>query len=129
MLIVNYADRNPDEPMVTPPSVGVSLYLRVAGTRLAPDMGAYGYRCGDGTEFTMAVLADMSAITLIPASSIERIPRLDLSKTESDSGARYEGGGFVFHAHGETIQLTGPEFETTCRPMQNPDEAPFNFGD
>lgn len=33
-LIVNYADRKPNEPMVTPPSVGVSKYLKVSGTQL-----------------------------------------------------------------------------------------------
>lgn len=129
ILIVNYADRKPDEPFATPPSVGVSLFLRVTGTHLAPDMGAYGYRCGDGTEFTMSPVSDMSAITLIPASNVERIPRVTLSKTESATGARYEGQGIVFHAHGEGVDLKTSTFETTCMPMQNPDEAPFNFGD
>jgi hypothetical protein len=34
-LIVNYADRNPDEPMVTPPSVAVSKYFTVSGSQLS----------------------------------------------------------------------------------------------
>jgi hypothetical protein len=33
-LIVNYADRRPGEPMTTRPSVGVSKYFRVVGSRL-----------------------------------------------------------------------------------------------
>jgi hypothetical protein len=33
-IIANYADRKPGEPMTTPPSVGVSLYLSVNGTTL-----------------------------------------------------------------------------------------------
>jgi len=34
MLIVNYAERRPSEPMTTQPSLGVSKYLRVEGTTL-----------------------------------------------------------------------------------------------
>ncbi len=34
-VIVNYADRNPGEPMVTTPSLGVSKYLQVKGTSLS----------------------------------------------------------------------------------------------
>ena len=33
-VIVNYADRKPSDPMTTPPSVGVSKYLKVEGTTL-----------------------------------------------------------------------------------------------
>jgi hypothetical protein len=33
-LIVNYADRKPGEPMTSPPSVGVSKYLKIVGGRL-----------------------------------------------------------------------------------------------
>ncbi len=34
VLIVNYADRAPGEPMTTKPSIGVSKYLKVVGTDL-----------------------------------------------------------------------------------------------
>lgn len=33
-IIVNYATRKPDEPMTTPPSVGVSKYFKVSDSRL-----------------------------------------------------------------------------------------------
>ncbi|GEM_PF-1654865 len=91
--------------------------------------GSYGYRCGDGTEFTMSPSEDMESILLIPATSVERIPETIISRTESETGARYEGNGIVFHAHGETVALSTDEFETTCLPMTSQDEAPFNFGD
>ena len=47
-IIVNYADRNPGEPMTTQPSLGVSKYLRYDGTVLqvsSPVVGA-GEHCG-----------------------------------------------------------------------------------
>jgi hypothetical protein len=34
IITVNYADRKPTDPMSTPPSIGVSKYLVVAGTTL-----------------------------------------------------------------------------------------------
>jgi hypothetical protein len=34
MLIVNYVERKPGEPMTTRPSMGVSKYLKVEGTML-----------------------------------------------------------------------------------------------
>lgn len=33
-IIVNYAERNQDDPMTTPPSVGVSLYLTINNNQL-----------------------------------------------------------------------------------------------
>ena len=33
-IVVNYADRAPGEPMTTPPSVGVSTYLKMNGSQL-----------------------------------------------------------------------------------------------
>ncbi|MDR3547689.1 MAG: hypothetical protein P4M11_05380 [Candidatus Pacebacteria bacterium] len=35
-LLVNYADRAPNDPMSAKPSIGVSKYLKVTGTTLAP---------------------------------------------------------------------------------------------
>lgn len=91
--------------------------------------GEYGYRCGDGTEFTMHPNKDLSMIRLVPATSVERIPETIISRTDSETGARYEGNGIVFHAHGESVELSTEAFQTSCLPMQVPAEAPFNFGD
>lgn len=52
-----------------------------------------------------------------------------LPKAEHETGARFEGNCIVFHAHGETVELSTSEFTTTCLPMSVPDEPPFNFGD
>lgn len=93
------------------------------------NFGTYGYRCEEGTEFTMSVPEDMESILLIPARSVERISRAILSKAPSATGSLYEGNGIRFHAHGETIELSTGGTETICRPIQNSDEAPFNFGD
>lgn len=89
----------------------------------------YGYRCADGTEFTMKTSEDLSTITLHPATSAERIPQTTLNKVKSDVGARYEGGGVVFAGKGETVQLIGASFSTTCKPVPSQTEAPFNWGD
>jgi len=93
------------------------------------NLGVYGYRCSDGTEFSMSPASDMQSILLTPATSVERVPKTILSRVVSETGARYEGDGLVFHAHGEVVELSSSEFVTTCAPMQVPEEAPFNFGD
>lgn len=95
---------------------------------LQKDSG-YGYRCADGTEFTMTTAPDLSTITLHPSTSAERIPQTTLNKVKSDSGARYEGGGVVFAGKGETVQLIGASFSTTCNPLPSQTDAPFNWGD
>lgn len=45
-LIVNYADRKTGEDMTTQPSVGVSKYLKIAGTELVPSVAGAGEHCG-----------------------------------------------------------------------------------
>lgn len=55
-IIVNYADRNPGEPMSTPPSVGVTKYFSLNSSTLqeaAPVAGA-GEHCG-GNMTTAAI--------------------------------------------------------------------------
>lgn len=93
------------------------------------NFGEYGYRCGDGTEFTMSPTSDMSKMLITPATSVERISKTVLYHVQATSGARYEGNDLAFFAHGETVQLSTSVFTTTCNPMQVPNEAPFNFGD
>lgn len=92
-------------------------------------LGTYGYRCGEGTEFTMSPSSDMSRLLIMPVTSVERIPEMIMQKAVSQTGARYEKDGFSFHAQGETVVLEGSSFSTACLPIHLPDEAPFNFGD
>lgn len=91
--------------------------------------GTYAYRCGDGTEFSMSPSANLSSILLVPATSVERIPRTILSKVPAETGVRYEGNGIVFAGRGETVTLTTASYSSNCLPINLPDEAPFNFGD
>ncbi len=90
--------------------------------------GSYGYRCEDGTEFVMSPAADMTTILITPATSVERISQVILTKVESESGARYEGDGITFFGQGESVTLSTSEFSASCVP-QGGDGAPFNFGD
>lgn len=91
-------------------------------------MGVYGYRCADGTEFTMSVPKDMGTILITPASDVDRIQELILTRGESEAGVLFEGDGISFRGQGEKVSLTGADFSTECLPMQS-DGAPFNFGD
>ncbi len=47
-LIVNYADRKPDEPMTATPSVGITKYLKVEGTSLVEIQGVV---TGGGSQY------------------------------------------------------------------------------
>lgn len=144
LVVVNYATRNPGEAFTVGPSAGKSIYLKLDPESMQfgevvkdfegeVDMnkfsyGEYGYRCGDGTEFTMHPNERVTEILIKPATSVERIPTLVLAKVQSETGAKYADGDYSFHAHGETAAFTGPQFTTSCSPMQS-GEAPFNFGD
>lgn len=92
-------------------------------------LGSYGYRCTDGTEFTMSPSEDMTSIHIVPAAGVERIPETILPKVASDTGVLYETDGITFYAKGETVELGTEAFATICSPIAVADEAPFNFGD
>jgi hypothetical protein len=57
-VVVNYADRNPGEPMSTPPSVGVTKYFSLNSSTLqeATPVAGAGQHCG-GNMTTAAVCA------------------------------------------------------------------------
>lgn len=105
-----------------------TIYEEKQADMSAYSFGTYGYRCGDGTEFTMSPAEDMSTILLTPASTIERIPEVILTEEPAESGVRFAGDGITFAAVGETVTLSTDEWSTTCFPMES-DGAPFNFGD
>lgn len=91
-------------------------------------LGEYGYRCDEGTEFTLWPAGDMSSVRIVPATSVERIGETILSKVPGDA-ARYEGDGLILLGYGETIELSSSEFSATCSPIFSDDSAPFNWGD
>lgn len=92
-------------------------------------LGTYGYRCEDGTEFTMLPSEDGSSVLVVPASNVERIHKSALKRVESENGAKFAAGDLTFFAHGETVELSGESFATKCSPLSVSDQAPFNFGD
>lgn len=107
----------------------VSTTTEPAEEAMIYDLGTYGYRCGEGTEFTISLPSDLSSILLTPASDIERVPQAVLVKEESESGAVYKGNSLTFEAHGESVILSTASWDIICLPMTAPDEAPFNWGD
>lgn len=95
------------------------------------ETGEYPYRCTDGTEFSMTPSADVQQVTLYPVSNVDHIAKTTLERVKSDSGARFEYApdGLVFFGKGESVQLIGRSFSTTCTPVSDKDNAPFNWGD
>jgi len=93
------------------------------------DFGTYPYTCDNGASFTMSPSLDVSTIKLDMVAGAP-FGTVTLAKASAESGVRYEGGeGLVFEAKGETVTITSAGAKLTCKPVQNPDEAPFNFGD
>lgn len=78
-----------------------------------------GYRCGDGTEFSVHSTQDTKNILLVPATSVERIPKSVLSRQGDSSSTAYEGGGIRFEMMGNTATLSTKDFTTTCTQMPN----------
>lgn len=88
---------------------------------------AYPYRCDDGTEFTAAPNKDMTSVSIIPASSMDRIPLITLKEVSSDNGKRYEGNGIILVGFEEDVSLTLGKTTSTCRPISLPGKSPLYF--
>lgn len=85
--------------------------------------GSYTYTCDNGAGFTMSPAADMSSIYLQSGDAGNILTKV------ANTNARYEGDGIVLAGHGETIVITGPGLQTSCTPVPDIENAPFNFGD
>ena len=111
--------------------IGAVLYQqRVPLGEPAAELGTYSYECDERVTFTMTPASDMSTIAIAPNSADAVYPPVvTLVKKDATSGVRYEGGGVIFTARGETVTLGEGDSAINCSPLQNPDEAPFNFGD
>jgi hypothetical protein len=73
---------------------------------------------------------DMGSIAIAPMTSDAAYPpAATLYKEPSPTGVRYVGGGVLFTARGETVTLGEGDSAINCSPVQDPDLAPFNFGD
>jgi len=88
---------------------------------------AYPYRCDDGTEFTAAPNNSLTTISIIPASSMDRIPLVTLKEVPSQSGRRYEANGVVFVGLKEDVTLTLGKTTKACVPIATEGKSVLNF--
>lgn len=91
----------------------------------APDLSIdYGYRCGDGSEFTVVPSEDMTTITIVPATSSDYLKEILLLRTAGDT---YTSEGISFAAHDLTAELiTASHGSTTCTSMNPPETTLFH---
>lgn len=91
-------------------------FVRVPGR----DGFDHGYRCGDGSEFTLIPSDDLTSIIIVPATSVDYLARTELYTVD---GSVYSGGGITFEPHGTLADLTtASSAPTTCTSM-DPAEA------
>src|SRR3989344_9671371 len=112
--------------------IGAVLYNQKgsAGTPAAGNFGTYSYECDERVTFTMTPASDMSTIAIAPNSAgAVYPPAVTLVKKDALSGVRYEGGGVIFIARGETVTLNEGDSAINCSPVPSQDSPPFNFGD
>lgn len=101
-------------------ALGIALgYIRGVPDDFAqmpdPDSFDYGYRCGDGSEFTVEPSEDMQSLTIVPATSVDYLKKTVLYTVD---GGAYNGGGITFAPHGTTADLsTASSAPTTCTSM------------
>lgn len=122
-IIVNYADRKPSEPMTTPPSIGVSKYLKVDNGNLLEFITNATYMCKD----EKTIQAEFYKGGTIPVKPGEMpIPTgkvflklsdgraMTLPQTISASGARYANTdeSIVFWNKGNTAFIAENNVET-----------------
>lgn len=89
----------------------------------------YPYECDEHVMVNMAMSSGGETIVIGAAHSSDYPPATTLHRVAATSGARYEGGGFIFTARGESVSITEDGHTLNCSPVPNPDSAPFNFGD
>lgn len=93
-------------------------------------VASYPYECDEHVAFTMTTSDDMKTISIAPTTAgAVYPPTVTLTQKAATSGVRYEGGGVVFTAHGETVTLGEGDSAINCSPVADPNNAPFNFGD
>ena len=93
------------------------------------EQAVYPYECDEHVKMNMSMSNDANTITVTAGNGGVYPPTTTLSRVSSATGARYEGGGFVFFGKGESVNLTQGSQSINCSPVPNPNEAPFNFGD
>jgi hypothetical protein len=102
-------------------------FVEAPGTDTA-SIDDYGYRCGDGSEFTLLPSEDMTTITLKPATSADYLRETVLQS--ASGGTTYAGNGVRIVVHGITLDLsTASTAPTTCTSMRPVTQSLFYIGD
>ena len=94
----------------------------------APDLGTYAYECDEHVAFVMTPSSNLDTVEISPRGG-SYPPASTLKKQVTNNGARYEGNGVVFVAHGEGVVLGEGDSAINCSPVASSTQAPFNFGD
>jgi hypothetical protein len=89
----------------------------------APTPQDYGYRCGDGSEFTLVPLS-ANSVRIVPATSVDYVRETTL--TRASSGAPFAGGDITLRVDGAVIFLSAEgRSETPCQSMRPAAESLF----
>lgn len=97
-------------------------------TTSSQNQGTYAYECDEHVQLSMTPSGDMATITVAPIGGAYP-PTTTLSSIATSTNNRYEGGGIVFTASGETITLGEGDSAINCSPIPNGNNAPFNWGE
>ncbi len=132
VLTVVYARMVPSTMTVTnspaTTSPAVVTHTEAATTTQSTGMGTYAYQCDEHVGMTLTPAPDLKTIAIKPVGG-KYPPSATLKYIPAKTGVRYEGGGVVLTAHGETVTLGEGDSAINCSPAEMPDMAPFNFGD
>lgn len=99
-----------------PPRIAQGTYkLQIGNETSRPFtiVNPYGYRCTDGTEFSLAPSLVNNQLILTPATSVEPFPKTTLYK----KGIFYENGALRIDPSEPDLLLSDRDRTTVCRAM------------
>ena len=89
----------------------------------------YGYRCGDGSEFTLIPSENVDTIRIVPATSADYVKESVLKAMSDATGMYFEGDGIALRPSASGLVLVSAgHATTTCSSMRPADESLFNLG-
>lgn len=92
------------------------------------EMGEYAYTCANGESFTMTPAEDLSWVAITPGENAS-FGSQTLSYESNIDGMKYFGFEMALVGAGEEIELRIGSATTTCNPVPNAENAPWNWGD
>lgn len=95
------------------------------------NMGTYAYQCANGSQFSMSPSDDMSEIYIQPGAgaSFQAATLAKMGEGNVFETVVTDGENITLSGNGETVLLVVEDKETTCNPVPDTENAPFNFGD